>query len=171
MAVERVQPVVRESTALGGDSNDETDTPHPVNPNEDGIETRRVYLQNDTSRDSAVYVDRDASDNGVLVDVTGSRTFSSLANQYDLLLETQPVFVGITYTPTYSSGKITLEEWKRTAGAALVKSIAYTYIGNKLNTEVRKVYNAAGLVVVAQITWTYIYTGNIITSATMTRDV
>lgn len=68
MAVDRVQVMVRETTATGGADSDEEDYPHPIQPNEDGIEVRRVYIQNDSSRDETVYVDRDSSNNATIKD-------------------------------------------------------------------------------------------------------
>lgn len=92
----------------------------------------------------------------------------------DFLLDNEPTTntgaVDCTYTPTYSMGKVTLEEWERD-DATLIKSIAYTYTGSKVATEIRKVFALDGTTVLAQVTWTYSYTGSILTSATMTRDV
>jgi hypothetical protein len=92
----------------------------------------------------------------------------------EFLLEDEPTAetgaVDCAYTPTYSLGKVTLEEWKRN-DATLIKSIAYTYIANKVATEIRKVFALDGTTILAQVTWTYSYTGSIVTSAAMTRDV
>lgn len=92
----------------------------------------------------------------------------------DLLLVADPIAetgaVDCTYTPTYASGKVTLEEWKRD-DATLIESIAYTYSGNKVATSVRKVFANDGTTVTAQLTWTYSYSGAKLSSATMVRDV
>jgi hypothetical protein len=74
------------------------------------------------------------------------------------------------YLPTYSGNKITLETWKRN-DTTLVKSIAYTYSGARLTTEIRKVFATDGITILAQVTWNYSYTGQLVTSAVMTRDI
>jgi hypothetical protein len=92
----------------------------------------------------------------------------------EFLLDCDPIDeTGATdssYTATYSGNYISLEEWKRN-DTTLLKSIAYTYTGNKLTTEVRKVFAADGTTIVAQVTWSYTYTGNKLTSASMIRNV
>jgi len=92
----------------------------------------------------------------------------------EFLLDCEPIDeTGATdsdYTAAYSGNYISLEEWKRN-DTTLLKSIDYTYTGNKLSTEVRKVFAADGTTIVAQVTWSYTYTGNKLTSAAMIRDV
>lgn len=75
-----------------------------------------------------------------------------------------------TQTLTYGSGLVTLEAWTRN-DATLLKSIAYTYAANKVATEIRKVFDTNGTTILAQVTWTYSYTGELLTTATMVRDV
>lgn len=75
---DRVVPLKLESSTLGGT---QTDTfPVPATVNEDGLEARSYYLQNDTSRDSSVFITRDSSNNLILHDaVLGvDKTLSSL---------------------------------------------------------------------------------------------
>lgn len=161
------------------DPNEEFD--EQFHKNQDAADLRGVYLQNDTSDDGNVLVSRDASNNMTFTDsVTGTKTLAQLATAssgvtyYEFLLENDPTAetgtVDAAYTPTYSSNKITLEEWRRN-DTTLIKSIAYTYTGVRLDTEVRKVFALDGTTIVAQVTWTYTYTGNSVTSASMTRDV
>jgi len=92
----------------------------------------------------------------------------------EFLLDNEPIAeTGVTdcsYTPHYTSGKLDKEEWFRN-DATLIKSIDYTYTGAWVTKEVRKVFAANGVTIVAQVTWNYSYTGGKITSATMTRDV
>jgi hypothetical protein len=52
--VDRVQPIIRESSALGGDSADEEEMPRPIEPQEDAIETAGVFFQSSTDRDETV---------------------------------------------------------------------------------------------------------------------
>lgn len=89
----------------------------------------------------------------------------------DFLLDNEPVTPNTTYAPTYTSGKVTEELWTKTTGGQAIRRVTYTYSGNRVSTEVRKVYAADGTTVVAQVTWTYSYTGGVLTGATMTRDV
>ena len=92
----------------------------------------------------------------------------------EFLLDNEPIGetggVDCTYTPTYTGLLVTREEWRRDDNT-LIKRVDYTYTGNHVATEVRKVYDDAGDVVVAQLTWTYNYAGNVMTSATMVRNI
>lgn len=93
----------------------------------------------------------------------------------EILLNEDPIAntgVGIdcTYTPTYAGLLITVETWVRN-DSTNIKTIDYTYAVGKVTTEVRKVFALDGTTIVAQLTWTYVYTGNIVTSATMVRNV
>jgi hypothetical protein len=91
----------------------------------------------------------------------------------DFLLDCEPVTgnpgPNVTYTPTYVGIQVTREEW--TSGPLLIKRIDYTYTGIQVTTEVRKVFDVTGTVVVSQITWTYTYAGIVLISAAMTRDI
>lgn len=89
----------------------------------------------------------------------------------DFLLANEPNDVGTTYTITRVSGKVTQEKWVRTADSTNYRVIDYTYIGSKVTTEVRRVYAANGITVIAQMTITYSYTGSNVTGAIATRDV
>lgn len=178
---DRVQVIKRESAALGGNSADDTDYLEPIEPQEDAIECAGVYYQDALNRDEAVFTERDGN-NLRFVDVANPSGFSlsqlatggSGITYNEFLLENGPIAdTGVddaTYTPTYSGINVTKEEWKRN-DATLIKSIDYTYTGINITTEVRKVFAANGTTVVAQVTWTYTYSGITLTSATMTRDV
>jgi hypothetical protein len=145
--------------------------------NSDAADVRGVYVQNDTSNDTNVLVSRDASNNLTFTDVNaGTKTLSQLSGvpYIEFLLDNEPIAeTGATdaaYSTTYSGNNITNETWKRN-DTTNIKTIDYTYTGNKVTTEVRKVYAANGTTIVAQVTWTYTYTGNNLTSATMIRNV
>ena len=149
--------------------------------NTDAPDVRGVYIQNDTSNDANVLVSRDASNNLTFTDsVTGTKTLAQLATASsgvtynEFLLDNEPTAVtGATdasYTVAYSGNQVTSETWKRN-DTTNIKTIAYTYTGIKVTSEVRKVYASDGTTIVAQVTWNYTYTGNSLTSATMTRDV
>ena len=87
----------------------------------------------------------------------------------DQLLEATEISTGTTYTPTYTSGQITLETW--TVGGTNIKTIAYTYSGSKVSTEVRKVFASNGTTIIGEVTLTYNYTGSTVTSITQVRNV
>jgi hypothetical protein len=93
---------------------------------------------------------------------------------YEFLLDNEPTAetgaTDATYSNTYSGNTITNETWKRN-DVTNIKTVDYTYTGNRVTTEVRKVFAADGTTIVAQVTYTYTYTGNNLTSATMIRDV
>lgn len=143
--------------------------------NSDAADLRGVYLQNDTSNDTNVLVSRDAANNLTLADpVAGTRTLAELIRYYEFLLDNEPTAeTGATdaaYSTTYSGNNITNETWKRN-DTTNIKTIDYTYTGNRVTTEVRKVFAADGTTIVAEVTWSYTYTGNNLTSATMIRNV
>lgn len=75
---DRVQSIKWESPSGGGT---QTDTvPTEINPNEDGLDARSLFLQNDSSADSNVEVSRDASNNMTFKDgvVAGTKTLTEL---------------------------------------------------------------------------------------------
>jgi len=84
---DRTQAIKWESPSKGGT---ETDTvPTEINPNQDGLDARSSFFQNDTSEDGTVEVSRDSSDNMTFKDgvVSGTKTLT------DLLEGTIPVVV------------------------------------------------------------------------------
>lgn len=132
---------------------------------QDGLGAAGFYPQNGPTMDMVAGVERDTGGNLVLKDAASSRKL------VDLLLETDPDEAATTYSVTYAGSKVTQEKWAWTGSGLTIKTIDYTYLGSKLNTEVRKVYDATGAIVVAQETITYSYSGSNITGATATRDV
>ena len=150
-----------------------------TNRNSDAPDVRGVYFQNDSSNDTTALVSRDASNNLTFADsvLGATKTLSQLASApvyYEFLLDNEPISEtganDATYAATYSGNSLSLEEWKRN-DTTLLKSIAYTYSSGKLSSEVRKTFAADGTTILAQVTWTYSYTGNKLTSATMIRNV
>ncbi len=89
----------------------------------------------------------------------------------ELLLIGEPTAVNTTYSNTLSGSLPTQEVWRRTADSTLIKTIDYTYNTGKLATEVRKVYAADGTTIIAQLSFTYSYTGSNITGKVITRDI
>lgn len=177
MAIERVRALKFESAATGGDAADDLPFPSSLDVSEDFLDARGLAIQ-DASNDETTIITRTGLDM-VFKDTSnpGGYTLSQLAgvgsgvSTIDFLLDNEPVTPGITYTPTYSSSKVTVEEWKKTVGAAKVRTINYTYTGAKVSTEVRKVWDSSGTTIIGQQTWTYTYSGSTLSSAVMTRDV
>ena len=89
----------------------------------------------------------------------------------DYLLENAPSSEDSEYSAVYQSGLLTSESWSRASDSTLWKSIDYTYLSRLLSTEVVKVFDATGLVIEAQLTKSYAYTGAVLSSVTITRDV
>ena len=59
---DRIRVQKREYASKGGDASDETDFIDEIDPNEDGVDARSLFLQNDSSEDSNVEISRDAAD-------------------------------------------------------------------------------------------------------------
>lgn len=87
------------------------------------------------------------------------------------LLDNEPVATGTTYSVTRSGSRVTQETWKNTLSTNNIKTIVYTYTGNKVTTEVRTVYATDGVTIIAQATLTYSYTGSTVTGDTTVRNV
>lgn len=90
---------------------------------------------------------------------------------YDFLLDCEPDAANNTYAVTRTSGQVTKETWTLNATLKLIKSIDYTRSGQLVNQEVRKVFAADGLTVVAQLTVSYTRSGNNVTGASYSRDI
>lgn len=90
---------------------------------------------------------------------------------YDLILETEPADQHFVYDIIRTGNQVTQETWKRTSNSTLYKTIDYTYVGTRVEAEVRKIYAADGSTVVAQKTVDYIYQGNLVVKASGTRDI
>jgi hypothetical protein len=76
--VDRIRPYKFESVATGGSQEDEF--PTTADPNEDGVDTRRLYLQDDSTDDELVYLDRVAGDLKLFDEVNpAGKTLSALA--------------------------------------------------------------------------------------------
>lgn len=115
-----------------------------------------VYSGNEVS---SYTLNRDVTDTG------GAVTFP------DLFLEVDPDLGNVIRTSTKVGSLTSAEAWTNTATSKLVKSIDYTYNGNKIDHEVRKVFAIDGTTITAQATITYVYSGNEVSSYTLNRDV
>jgi len=186
MPLERVQVVKQESTELGGDDADSgPELQYPIDPFEDVIEAAGFEVQEPfdetRTRDNDVMISRAMGEmtfkdrlNATPVTLSDLLAGEGGFTYVEFLLDNEPTAetgaTDCTYTPTHTLGKITKEEWKRN-DTTLIKSVDYSYTGGKVTQEVRKVFAANGTTILAQVTWSYSYTGSSLTSSTMIRDV
>ena len=180
MARDKVKPLKLESPDTGGTETDQF--PTSIDQHEDYLEARGLVLASDDYEveDEAVVIERIGDEMKFKDGLNpGGLTLSQLGGSagityIEFLLDNEPTAetggTDCSYTPTYDSGKVMKEEWARD-DATLIKSIDYTYASGKISQEVRKVFAANGTTILAQVTWSYGYTGQKITSSTMTRDV
>lgn len=176
---DKVRPIKQESSGTGGNPSDDVEYLNsPANPNQDALEARGYFIQNNSSSDTNVIVSRDASNNMTFTDpVAGSYTLTQLSTggsgvpYNDFLLDCEPNSQNYSYSISYSGNYVSNETYTRTVGSTTAKTIDYTYTGSKVNTETRRVYNNTGVSVLAQMTITYSYTGNKVTGATYVRDI
>lgn len=133
--VDRVQVLKQESAALGGDSADSVEYPNPISPLEDAIEARRYYIQNDTTRDETVYVDRNAADNLLFVDTkAGSRSLLDLVRQTGIAGDV---------VVTYSSGDVTLVSlYTDMTHTVLLSTVTIVYSGGNVSTITEREYTS-----------------------------
>lgn len=168
---ERVQVYKHESTSEGGQDAQDFPFPTTIDPQEDALESAGLWIQDALNRDYAVLIKRVGNDMSFTDPSNGTLTLAQLSKLYDFLLENDPPSEGSTESFTRVGNKLTKETWTRTAGATTWKTIDYTYTGNRLTTEVRKVFASNGITVVAQLTLTYTYSGNTMTGITSVRDI
>ena len=170
--VDRVQPLVWESTTKGGSSDEPFHK--EIDPNEDAIETRGVYIQNDSSTDETVEVSRDASNNLIFKDgvVVGTKTLTDLLSasgitesEHEDLDTLTHMLAEDCYTEyTYSGSKVTnIDVWDSVSKTTKIRDEAYTYTGNKVNTLTSKQYDGTGSLL-KTLTYTYSYSGSKISS-------
>ena len=130
---------------------------YPAGATKIGLETAgHTYATSPTVQGSITQLD-------AAISAGGTSTF-------DFLLEVEPPAPSTTYANTFSGNTVTQERWRR-LDATLIKTIDYTYTGQKVTTEVRKVFAADGTTITAQLTIVYAYTGPTVTSATRTRNI
>jgi hypothetical protein len=90
---------------------------------------------------------------------------------YQRLLEGEPAGFGVNENLTYSGNKVTKETYTRAADGSKIKTIDYTYTGNFVTQELRKVYAEDGIRVVAQKTLVYTYQGANAITVSSSRDI
>lgn len=76
--VDRVRPLKFEDAATGGTETDQF--PTSLDPHEDYVDVRGVTVQNATSADDVVRIERDVSNNMIFIDpLAGTKTLTQLA--------------------------------------------------------------------------------------------
>jgi len=173
---DRVQSIKWESPSGGGT---QTDTvPTEINPNEDGLDARSLFLQNDSSADSTVEVSRDASDNMTFKDgvVTGTKTLTELlAGDGGLTAESHKVlrqlihFIDDGPADGFASGA-----YREISGTIFPTTIIWyidsgktdkivekdiTWTGINPTTIIWKIYDTDGSTVLLTVTDTVTYSG------------
>ena len=88
----------------------------------------------------------------------------------DILLAADPV-IESSFTPTYAGNKLTHELWANPVNSHPIKTVQYTYGGNKLVQEIRTVFAGDGVTVWGQVTISYSYHGSRLTGITVVRNV
>jgi hypothetical protein len=177
--VDRVQPLKIEGTDSGGE---ETDLfPTAMDRNEDYVDARGVTLQNLTSNDDAVRVERSAAG--------GDLQFLDVANPTPTTLSQLKATSGITEEEhrnldqlvhnlaenyfeeyTYDGNRVTgVITWASVAKLQKIREEQYTYDGSKVSEVVTIQYNAAGTEF-ERVTETYLYSGPKIVSTTSVRS-
>lgn len=123
------------------------------------------------SADATINVTGSGVSVGTIAESQVTNLVSDLASKseaLDELLENPDIYSQNTvYTPTYMSGKVTNETW--TLGLNPIKTIDYTYSGDLVSVEVKKIYS--GLSIIAQVTTNFFYSGDTISQITHNRDI
>jgi len=177
MARDRIQPLKIEGTDTGGTENDEF--PTGADPNEDYLDARGVTLQNDTSDDEAVGIERDASDNQVFWDGanpsgltltelaagTGGLTADAhkILRQLIHFIDDGPAdgFASGAYREVTTPGVFpdVITWWESSGKTKKIVDLTLTWTGVNVTTEQWRVYDTDGSTVLATVTDTIAYSG------------
>lgn len=176
---DRVQVIKWESVGGGGTQTDES--PTEINPNEDALDSRGLYIQDETSADDDVLVSRDSSGNMMFVDkiVTTPVSLSTLSAGGGLTPSQHAALDQLVHELSedyyeeyaYTGGKVTsVDVWTSIAKTLKIRDYAYTYSGGKVATETIRQYDGSGSVV-ETLVYTYSYSGSTVTSVACVRTV
>ena len=175
---DRVQAVKWESPSQGGTQEDMV--PTELDVNEDGLDARALFLQNDSSSDSTVSISRDASNNLTFEDpvVGATKTLTQLLAGGGITEAQHRTLDQLVHDLdenhyreyTYASGKVSnVTDWTDSGKTLKVREYDYTYTGRKVQTETVKQYDGAGSLV-ETLTYTYSYSGAQISNYTCVRS-
>ena len=187
MAIDRVQVLKEESTALGGDDADATEWgPTPLDPQEDALEARGYFIQDETNRDENVIVSR-TGDDMTFKDVSNptEKTLTELLagaggltesahralRQLIHFIDDGPAegFTSGAFKQTTGTVFPTAEIWYvvgSTPPAGKIVELLTTWSGVNIAQEVWKMYDTDGSTVLVTVTDTISYTGVFETSRT-----
>lgn len=181
MAIDKVVPVKQESSATGGTPADDVEfAQEPADVNQDALEARGYYVQNDTSRDTSVFISRDASNNMTFKDgvVAGTKTLTDLLAagsgitepQHENLDSLTHWLVETSWDEVlYTGSKVqNVTTWDSPSKVTKIRETQVTYTGNKVTQAIDIQYDASG-VELYRIQENFTYTGNKITAITRTR--
>lgn len=154
--------------------NDTTLTVSEAIPNSSGGEGEFRYLPGATKigvdTSSFKWSSRQTAQD-VLKDLDTAIEYSGGVSNYDFLLDCEPNSVDNSYSLTRVGGKVTQESWTNIATSKLIKTIDYYRTNGRVSSEVRKIYDPTGTIVVAQLTVTYTRLCTRVISATYSRDI
>jgi hypothetical protein len=183
MPIDRVVPIKQERPDLGGTESDDIDT--PADPNEDALDARGLYIQNDSSDDTSVLITRTSDNKLSFTDPTGTKKLDEIATttaseashktlrQLIHLAEEGGPWEGFAsgayqeVLPAADPFPTSIIWWTSSAKTAKIVEETISYNGNKtINTDQWKVYDTDGSTVLATVTDTYAYSGVFVTSRT-----
>ena len=186
--VDRVQAVKWESPSQGGTQEDTV--PTELNVNEDGLDARSFFLQNDSSADSDVEISRDASDNMTFKDgvVSGTKTLTELLTGSGGLTENSHRILRqlIHFIDDGPAEGFTSGAYRETTGTVFPTSIIWytdsgktdkivekniTWVGVNPTTIEWKIYDDDGSTLLATVSDAITYSGIYETSRTRTITV
>lgn len=132
---DRCAPIKWESPSKGGT---QTDTvPTEIDPNEDGLNARSLFLQNDSSADSTVEISRDASNNLTIKDgvVSGTKTLADLLSgsdddQVKVIVPVGETFIAKEDYQHIVFGELTIDGEYRVIGESVILGAAEEYAEN-----------------------------------------
>lgn len=183
---DRVQPLKYESPDTGGTQDNEY--PTATDPNEDHIEARGFFVQDDSSEDENVHVTRDGSGNLTFKDVANStpKTLTELLagsggltesahrilRQLIHFIDDGPAegFTSGAYREVTSPGitPSTIIWWESSSKLKKIVSLDLTWSGILVTAEEWKVYDTDGSTVLATVTDAISYSGIFETNRTRT---
>jgi hypothetical protein len=177
--VDRVRALKQESSATGGNGADDVEYPTPVKNNQDALDSRGYFVQNDTSNDTTSLITRDASDNMTFQDgVTGPWTLSELAASASGISEAQHEglrtlahdLVDTSYdSATWVGSDLTnVTTWTDNTMTTKVREIQATYSAHRLTQVIEIEYDLLGTETY-RVVEDYSYTGNKLANVVRTR--
>lgn len=187
--VDRVHPLKLEHPAYGT----QTDfTPTELDPQEDHVDVRGAFFQNDTSDDETVHVTRDSSSRMIFIDSenttaltltelgtggTGvSETTHKTLRQLIHFIDEGPAegFASGAYREQLPSGSIfptSIIWWESSSKVGKIVERTLTWTGVNVTTDEWKVYDTDGSTLLATVSDSISYSGVVETTRTRTITV